>query len=66
MELPARIQLSILDQDGAVWSAPIELPTFASLSAGCLASSNLPGCPSQPKDESREWMKSYGLTDDEP
>jgi type II secretory pathway component PulJ len=62
LELPARIKLTIADQRGAVFSAPIELPTFASLSAGCLASPNLPGCPVQPKEDENAWMKQFGLT----
>jgi general secretion pathway protein J len=60
-ELPARIKLSITGQRGALFSIPIELPTFASLSAACLVSANLNGCPVQPKEEANEWMKLYGL-----
>jgi Prokaryotic N-terminal methylation motif len=61
IDLPARIKLTIADHRGAIFSAPIELPTYASLSAACLASANLPGCPVQPKQEPNEWMKQYGL-----
>jgi hypothetical protein len=65
IELPARIKLTITDQRGTLLSAPIELPTFASLSAGCLVSANLPDCPVQPKQEPNEWMKQFGMIPDE-
>jgi hypothetical protein len=65
IELPARIRLTIADFRGAVLVAPIELPTFASLSAGCLVSANLPGCPVQPKEDANEWMRQQGLIPDE-
>jgi hypothetical protein len=61
IDLPARIKLTISGHRGAIFSAPIELPTLASLSAGCLASPSLPGCPVQPKEDATEWMKQYGL-----
>jgi hypothetical protein len=61
-ELPARVRLTILDNRGAVIAAPIEIPTFASLAAGCLVATNLSGCPIQPKEDPNEWMKQYGLT----
>ena len=63
-ELPSRIKLSIFDHRGAVFSAPIELPTLASLSAGCLVNARLPGCPVQPREDPNEWMKAYGLIPD--
>jgi hypothetical protein len=65
IELPARIKLMIAGPKGAVFAAPLELPTFASLSAGCLVSANLPGCPVQPKEEANEWMKEYGMVSGE-
>src|SRR5262249_11224542 len=65
IELPARIKLTIADARGAILSAPIELPTFASLSAGCLVSANLPGCPVQPKEDPTAWMRQLGLIPDE-
>ena len=62
IELPTRITLSITDQRrGIVW-APIELQTFASLSAGCLMSANLPGCPVQARQGSPAWSTQHGMT----
>lgn len=65
IELPARVRLTIAGQRGAIFAAPIELPTLASLSAACLASQSLPGCPVQPKEDETEWMKQYGLIPEE-
>jgi hypothetical protein len=64
-ELPASIELLIIDQKGPIFSAPIALPVFASLSAGCLVSQGLPGCPVTPPKDENEWMKSYGLKDED-
>jgi hypothetical protein len=44
-EIPASIKLTIFDRRGSIFLVPIEFPIFASLSAGCLAISGLPGCP---------------------
>ena len=44
--LPARVELRIVDRHGQVFSAPIEIPIFASLSAACFVSQQLMGCPS--------------------
>ena len=44
-DLPSRVELQILGIDSLPLSTPIELPIFASLSAGCFTSSTLPGCP---------------------
>jgi prepilin-type N-terminal cleavage/methylation domain-containing protein len=58
-ELPARVELVILDGRGPIFSAPIELPVFASLSAGCLLNTTLQGCPALPQpEEENEWEKS--------
>jgi type II secretory pathway component PulJ len=65
-ELPARVELIVTDRRGPIFSAPVELPVFASLSAGCLVSSGLPGCPVSSKQrDDNEWMKEYGLVPDE-
>jgi hypothetical protein len=64
-QLPTRIELTIADKNGAIFAAPIEIPVFASLSAGCLVSAQLPGCPVQPEEDENAWMKEYGLTPDE-
>src|SRR5262245_43833011 len=64
-EVPARVELTIADEKGPIFTAPLELPVFASLSAACLAGSNLPGCPaSAPAEEDpdpQSWMKEFGL-----
>ena len=64
-ELPARVELTIADERGPIFTAPLELPLLASLSAACLASSNLPGCPvSAPSGDEQDpegWMKEAGL-----
>ena len=66
-EMPARLQLTIADERGAILAAPLELPVFASLSAACLASSNLPGCPASAASEGDEdplgWMKELGVVE---
>jgi hypothetical protein len=66
-ELPARVELTIADDRGPIFTAPLELPVFASMSAACLASSNLPGCPAVApveQDQVQEWMKEIGLVED--
>ncbi|HEX5958028.1 MAG TPA: hypothetical protein VFY92_05145 [Hyphomicrobiaceae bacterium] len=65
-EPPVRVELTVTGERGPLFSAPIELPLLASLSAGCLASSNLPGCPSTAPEvsEEQQWMKEYGLQGD--
>jgi hypothetical protein len=64
-EVPARVELTIADERGPIFTAPLELPLFASLSAACLASNNLPGCPtSAPAEDDQDpegWMKKLGL-----
>jgi general secretion pathway protein J len=66
-ELPARVELSIVGQSGPVFKAPLEFPVLASLSAACLVTKNLPGCPNFQPDEQdiNEWMKDFGYTGDE-
>jgi type II secretory pathway component PulJ len=63
-ELPARVELTIADERGPIFAAPLELPVFASISAACLAGGNLPGCPSSALEENQDesWMKEHGLT----
>jgi type II secretory pathway component PulJ len=65
-ELPARVELTIIGEKGPIFSAPLELPLLASMSAGCLTSSNLPGCPNAApeKNEEEEWMREHGLLGD--
>jgi general secretion pathway protein J len=64
-EPPARVELTIADERGPIFTAPLEIPLFASLSAACLASTNLPGCPaSAPTEDEQDpegWMKEAGL-----
>jgi hypothetical protein len=46
LDLPARIELYVADNYGRLLlEVPIAIPTFASMSAGCLATSGLQGCP---------------------
>lgn len=46
MEVPARVELGIFDRNGKpLLELPVDLPTFASLSAGCVAAQGGPGCP---------------------
>jgi general secretion pathway protein J len=65
-ELPARVELNIVGRSGPIFRAPLEFPVLASLSAACLATSNLPGCPnSQPQQEDiSRWMQDFGYTGD--
>jgi hypothetical protein len=60
-EMPARIELSIYNRDGVLlFTAPIAVPAFASLSAGCLAGDKLQGCADvAPVDETA--LKAYGI-----
>jgi general secretion pathway protein J len=45
-ELPARIELDIVDRGGRLLlHMPIVLTTFASMSAGCIAARGMAGCP---------------------
>jgi prepilin-type N-terminal cleavage/methylation domain-containing protein len=44
-EAPGRVELRIVDQKGQVFSAPIAMPLLASLSAACIVTAKLPGCP---------------------
>lgn len=61
MDLPDRVELNISDERGRIFSAPIEIPLFASFSAGCLVNSSLPGCPNVKQEDENEWMKAYGI-----
>jgi hypothetical protein len=48
-DLPARIDLTVVDRNGRhLFELPIAIPTFASMSAGCIAGSVGQGCPSTP------------------
>ena len=63
MALPGRIDLDILDRNGRrVLELPVAIPTFASSSAGCLASQALPGCPPPSQSSISDVLKNYGLT----
>jgi hypothetical protein len=64
--LPARVELSIVDEDGPIFATPLEFPVLATLSALCLANGNQPGCPNtQPKQEDvNRWLKDFGYTGD--
>jgi len=57
MELPARVELDIFDRNGKpVLELPVALPTFASLSAGCIAAQGGSGCPAVSLSEA---LKNY-------
>jgi hypothetical protein len=46
MDLPARIELAVADRNGRqLFKLPISIPTFASMSAGCMAGIVGQGCP---------------------
>jgi hypothetical protein len=53
LSFPARVALNVIDRRGRLSSAPIQIPILASVSAACVASTNLPGCPNllKPMDE---------------
>jgi len=59
-EMPARVELRISNDRGLVY-LPIEIPIFASMSTGCIALTNLPGCPSPPPTDPDAWMDAFGL-----
>lgn len=65
-ELPARVALAIVGENGPILKAPLEFPVLASLSAACLADKNQPGCPnSQPTEQDiNRWLKDFGYTGD--
>ena len=49
MDLPARIELAVADRNGRhLFELPIAIPTFASMSAGCIATKGMQGCPVKP------------------
>jgi hypothetical protein len=45
LSLPNRVVLNIVDAKGRLSSIPIAIPILASISAACLVSKSLPGCP---------------------
>jgi len=61
MELPARVELDIVDGNGGrVLHLPVVLPTFASLSAGCIAGQGGSGCPAGSLSSVIEALKNFG------
>jgi hypothetical protein len=65
-ELPVRVELSIVAEGGRLFRAPLEFPVLASLSAACLATRGLPGCPNgAPQQQDIEkWNQSFGYSGD--
>ncbi len=62
VDLPARIELDIVDRNGRLFlGIPIAIPTFASLSAGCFATSGLQGCPAVSTAAADDALKALGL-----
>lgn len=62
LDLPARIELHIADRSGRLLlGLPIAIPTFASLSAGCLAGGALQGCPANATPAIDDVLKALGL-----
>jgi hypothetical protein len=46
LDLPSRVELAVADRSGRqIFKLPISIPTFASMSAGCIVSNSLQGCP---------------------
>jgi type II secretory pathway component PulJ len=66
-ELPARVELSIANESGPIFKAPLEFPVLASVSAACLTDNELPGCPNPPsqEEEADRWAREFGYTGDQ-
>jgi hypothetical protein len=47
LSFPTRVELNIVDGKGRLSNIPIAIPIIASVSAACVASSGIPGCPIQ-------------------
>jgi hypothetical protein len=58
-ELPGRVDLVIADERGPVFTAPLEMPVLASVSAACLVNVHLAGCPGLPEPDDNPWMREY-------
>jgi hypothetical protein len=50
-DIPGSVALTILDQRGPIFKAPIEFPLFASLPAGCIVVRDPLECPKSAEDE---------------
>jgi hypothetical protein len=60
LDLPSRVELAVADRNGRqLFKLPISIPTFASMSAGCLTSKALQGCPAT-DDSADELLKESG------
>jgi hypothetical protein len=63
LDLPGRIELNVVDNDGRLLlGLPIAIPTFASMSAGCLAIASLQGCPIVEQPSIDDALKAIGIT----
>jgi Prokaryotic N-terminal methylation motif len=62
LSLPSRVVLNIVDGRGRTSSVAITMPILTSISAACLASGHLPGCPvlSKPKEEDGDPLNAFG------
>jgi hypothetical protein len=65
LSLPSRVVLNIVDGRGRSSSVAVTLPVLTSISAACLASAHLPGCPvlskpEPPKEEEGDLLNAFG------
>ena len=62
-DLPALVELDVVDRNGLLLGAPLTMPVFASFSAPCFLNANLRGCEGVvPPPDTVDLMKSWGLT----
>jgi len=62
LDLPGRIELYVADRNGQLLlNIPIAIPTFASLSAGCVGGGALQGCPFVSTPQIDEVLKAFGF-----
>ena len=60
MDLPGRVELDIFDRNSKlVFELPVALPTFASLSAGCVAGRGGQGCPAASQSSISNVLQNY-------
>jgi hypothetical protein len=67
LDLPGRIELNVADNNGRLLlGLPIAIPTFASMSAGCLAAASMQGCPVVEQPSIDDALKSIGIPTSSP
>jgi general secretion pathway protein J len=63
LDLPGRIELNVVDNNGRLLlGLPLAIPTFATMSAGCLAIASLQGCPILEQPSIDDALKAIGIT----